>query len=106
MADAGAGIDVIVAEAAAHQLLDEVGLLVGATRRRDAADRQPAMLGLQALELRSDALDRDLPGHFAPRLVDGLADHRLQDALAMVGVAPGKPAFNAGMAAIGLAVLV
>src|SRR5918993_4711650 len=103
MADAGAGIDVVVAEAAAHQLLDQVGLLVGATRRGDAADRQPAVLGLQALELRSDTLDRHVPGHFAPRLVDGLADHRLQDSLAMIGVAPGEAAFYARMAAIGLA---
>ena len=106
MADAGAGIDVVVAEAAAHQLLHQVGLLVGAARRGDAADRQPAVLGLQALELRGDAVDRHFPGHFAPRLVDGLADHRLQDALAVVGVAPGEAALDAGMAAIGLAVLV
>ena len=106
MADAGAGIDVVVAEAAADQLLDEIGLLVGAARRGDAADRQPAVLGLQALELGRDPVDRDLPAHLAPGLVDRLADHRLQDALLVVSVAPGEAALDAGMAAIGLAVLV
>ena len=40
MADAGAGIDVVVAEAGADQLLDEVGFLVGAARGGDAADER------------------------------------------------------------------
>ena len=104
--DAGAGIDIVVAEAAADQLLHQVGFLVGAARGGDAADRQPSIPALQALELRGDPVDRHLPAHLAPRLVDTLADHRLQDALAMVGVAPGEAALYAGMAVIGLAVLV
>src|SRR3981081_2167083 len=98
MTDAGAGIDIVVAEAAAHQLLHQVGLLVGAARRGDAADRQPSILALQALELRGDAVDRHLPAHLAPRLVDALANHRLQDTLAVVGVAPGETALYSGNA--------
>ena len=44
--------------------------------------------------------------YFAPGIGDVLADHRLEDALLVGGVAPGKTALDAGMAAIGLAVLV
>ena len=51
MADAGAGVDIVVAEAGADQLLDEIGLLVGAARRGDAADRVLAVLVLDAAEL-------------------------------------------------------
>src|SRR6185437_1798460 len=106
MADAGAGIDIVVAEAAAHQLLDQISLLVGAARRGDGADREPAVRGLKANEFRSDTPDRLVPAHFAQRLVDALADHRVQDPLAVVGIAPGETPLDAGMPAIGLAVLV
>jgi hypothetical protein len=106
MTDAGAGIDIVVAEATTHQLLHQIGLLVGAARRGDAADRQTAMLLLQALELRGDPADRRLPAHLPPGLVDALAHHRFQDTLTMLGIAPGEAALDAGMAAIGLAVLI
>ena len=43
MADPGAGIDIVVAEAGAHQLLHQEGLFVRAARRGDAADRRPAV---------------------------------------------------------------
>ena len=105
MADAGAGVDVVVAEAGADQLLDEEGLLVGAARRSDAADGALARLRLDAAELRCRPADRLVPGHLTPRVGDCLADHRLQDALAMGGIAPGEATLDAGMAAIGLAVL-
>ena len=51
MADARAGIDVVVAEGRAHQLLHQVRFLVGAARRRDAADRAATVLRLHALQL-------------------------------------------------------
>ncbi len=44
VADAGAGVDVVVAEAAADQLLHQVRLLVGAARGGDAADRVASIL--------------------------------------------------------------
>ena len=50
MADAGAGIDIVVAEAGADQLLDEIGFFIGAARRGDAADRIAAVLILDAAE--------------------------------------------------------
>ena len=61
VADAGAGVDVVVAEAGADQLLDEEGLLVGAARRGDAANRVLAVLDLDASELRGGMLDRLVP---------------------------------------------
>src|SRR5512144_3203721 len=61
VADPRAGIDIVVAERSAHQLLDQVRLLVRAPGRRDAADRTPAILRLDALELRRGVRDRLLP---------------------------------------------
>ena len=86
MADAGAGIDVVVAEGGANELLDEVGFLVGAARRGDAAHGILAVLGLDSLELGSGAIDRDLPRHFLPGVRDLVADHRLGDAVLVGGV--------------------
>ena len=106
VADARAGIDIVVAEGGADQLLHQEGFFVGAARRRDAADRAAPVGRLDALELGGDAPDRFVPGDLAPRIGDLLADHRLEDALAVGGVAPGEAALDAGMAAIGLAVLV
>src|SRR5690606_23508755 len=77
VAYARASVDVVVAESRANELLHEVGFLVRAARRRDAADRMPAVLGLNALELARGEIERLFPAHFAPRLVDRLADHRL-----------------------------
>ena len=61
VADAGAGVDVVVAEGGAHQLLDEVGLFVRAARRGDAADGVAAVLRLDALELAGGVADRLVP---------------------------------------------
>jgi hypothetical protein len=41
VADAGAGVDVVVAEGGADHLLHDEDLFVGAARRGDAADRAP-----------------------------------------------------------------
>jgi hypothetical protein len=49
---------------------------------------------------------RLLPADLAPGVVDRVADHRVQDALGMVGIAPGEAALDAGMAPVRLAVLV
>jgi hypothetical protein len=51
VADAGAGIDVVVAETTADELLHEEGLLVGAARGGDAADSATAVARLDAPEL-------------------------------------------------------
>ena len=48
VADAGAGVDIVVAEAGADQLLHQIGFFVGAARRGDAADGVAAVLRLDA----------------------------------------------------------
>ena len=51
MANARAGVDIIVAEAGADELLHQIGFFVGAARRGDAADGVAAIFRLDALEL-------------------------------------------------------
>ncbi|MCY1485096.1 hypothetical protein D9M68_187140 [compost metagenome] len=46
-----------------------------------------------------------LPGDLAPGIGDLLADHRVEDAVLVVGIAIGKATLDAGMAAVGLAIL-
>src|SRR5207248_1106078 len=106
MAYAGAGVDVVVAEARAHQLLHEVSLFVGAARGGNAADGVAAVLRLDALEFRGGVADRLFPGNFAPGIADLRADHGLDDAVRMGGVADGEAPLDAGMTVIGVAVLV
>ena len=50
VADARAGIDIVVAEAGTDQLLDEEGLLIGAPAGGDPADRMLAVARLDAAE--------------------------------------------------------
>ncbi len=106
MADAGAGVDVVVAEDVAHQLLDEIGFFIRAARRGDAAQRGPSILLLDALELGGGMGERLVPAHLAPRIGDVRADHGLQDAVLVLGIAPGEASLDAGMAVVRLAVLV
>ena len=105
VADAGAGVDIVVAERGADQLLDDEHFLVGATGGSDAADRAAAVFGLDALQPLGRMADRLVPGHDPPRLVDRFPDHGLGHPVLVGRVAPGEAALDAGMAVIGLAVL-
>ena len=78
MADAGAGIDVVVAEGGANHALHDVDFLVGRARGGDAADGAAAVLGLHRLEAVGGELDGLIPRHDAPRIGDVLADHRAE----------------------------
>jgi hypothetical protein len=106
MANAGAGIDVVIAERGAHQLLDEIGFLVGASRGRDATDRPAAVFGLNALELGCGIGERLVPRDLLPRIRDAPANHRALDAIGMRGIAPRETALDARMSVVGEAVLV
>ena len=106
MADAGAGVDVVVAESRTHQLLDEVDLFVGATRGRDGADRFAAELRLDALHFAGCVVQGFVPAHFTPSVMDAGANHRVADAVRVGGVAPGETALHAGMAVVGVAITV
>ena len=106
MADAGAGVDVVVLEGGADHLLHHEDFLVGAARGGDAADRGAAILLLDRLEARGGVADRLIPGHFLPRIGDPFTDHRLQLTVLVGGVTPGEAALDAGVALIGAAILV
>src|SRR5690606_11114284 len=67
--------------------------------------RAGAVPGLDHVQLVGGVGERLDPPNFAPRLVDGLADHRIEDAVLVVGIAVGEAALDAGVAAVGLAVL-
>src|SRR3546814_1672317 len=58
VADARAGIDIIVAEALAYQLLNQKSLFVRAAAGGDAADRARAVFRLDAAELAGGVGDR------------------------------------------------
>src|SRR6185503_12283200 len=88
------------------QFLHQIGFFIGATGGRDPADGISAILLLDAFELGSGEAERFVPRHLLPGIIDALADHRLEDALLVGGVAPCEAALDAGVAAIGLAVLV
>src|ERR1700730_2085785 len=102
MAHAGAGVDVVVTEARAHELLHQVGLLVGAARRGDAADGVAAILRLNALHFRGRVADRFLPRDLAPGIADLRADHGLEEAVRMRGIADGEASLDAGVPVIGM----
>src|SRR4051794_21799772 len=104
MADARAGVDIVVAEHVAHELLYDVSLLVGATRRGDAADGAGPILLLEASEFGSGVGERLFPSHFAPGIGDLLANHGIEDAVLVVRIAPGEAALHAGMTVVRLAV--
>src|SRR5690606_949601 len=104
MADARAGVDIVVAEGGAHEFLHQPGFLVGATRGGDAADRVTPVLGLDTAELAGGVRDGFIPGNLAPGIADLRPDHRRQYAFAMGGVADGKASLDTGMPVIRLAV--
>ncbi len=106
VADAGASVDVVVAEGGANHALHDVDFLVGRARGRDAADGALAVLCLHRLEAVGGVLDGLVPGDLAPGIGDLLADHRVEDAILVGGVAEREAALDAGVALVGAAVLV
>ena len=101
MADAGAGIDVVVAEGGAHQLLHQVVLFVGAAAGDDGADGVAAVLLLDAAELARGMGQRFVPRHLAPGIADPGPDHRLGDAVRVRRIAPGEATLDAGVTLVG-----
>src|ERR1700729_3053708 len=106
MADASAGIDVVVAEAGTHQLLHEVSFFIGAARGRDAADRMLAIAFLQAPEFAGYVGECHFPAHNLPWVGDFRADHRRGDAVRVRGIANREAALHAGVSVLRVAVLV
>ena len=65
VAQAGAVVDVVRPEPRADELLEEVGLLVGALRRAEAGDRARPVLGVDGLQPRGGQVERLLPRRLA-----------------------------------------
>ena len=65
VAQPGAVVDVVGVEAGPDQLLEEVGLLVGALGRAEAGDRGRAARGVDLGEPAGDQVQRLLPGRLA-----------------------------------------
>src|ERR1039457_1502995 len=103
VAYACAGIDVIVAERGAHELLHQVRLFVGAARRGNAANRILAVLGLDTLEFTRGVVDRLVPRYLAPWVADLFADHGLENTVFVFRIAIGETAFDAGVTGVGMA---
>ena len=62
VAQPGAVVDVVGVEAGADELLEEVGLLVGALRRAEPGDRGRAALGVDLAQPPGDQVQRLVPG--------------------------------------------
>ena len=104
VADAGAGVDIVVAKTGPHQLLHQVDLLVGAARGADGADAVAPVALLDGAKALCGIGDRLLPGHRAPGLIDAVAYHRPGDTVPVGGVAESEAALDAGVTLVGLAV--
>src|SRR4051794_35042178 len=100
MAQARAVIDIVAAEADAHQFLEQVGFLVRSFSGAETGERARAVLVADFLQPRSGALQRLLPGRgpeMRPRVcrIDNIvgvlgyalfADQRLREPVRMVNV--------------------
>jgi hypothetical protein len=106
MADARAGIRIIVHKYGAGQFLHQIGFFIGAARGRNHTDRVPSVGVDQPLHPVRGKAHRLIPRYFLPRIVDVLADHRVQDAVLVAGIAISEATLHAGVATVGLAVLV
>ena len=109
MAQPRAVIDIVVAEAGAHEFLEQVGFLIRALGRAEAGKRMVAVLCARGLEPVSRAIERLLPARRAemrPRitgisrvvraLADAvLADQRLRQPMRMVHVVEAEAALHA-----------
>ena len=101
VADTRAGVHIVVAKDRSYQFLDQIGFLIRAARRCDAADRTDSVLALDSAHRLRGKIDGFLPADFAPGVGDALADHRTRGAILVGRVAPGKAALDARVPLVG-----
>ena len=107
-------VDIVAAEAGAHQLLEQVGLLVRALGRAEPGQRAPAVAVADAHQARGGAVERLVPGRLAEMrkgvgrididvvLRDAvLADQRLRQPVGVVDVVEAEPALDAEPVVVG-----
>jgi len=91
------------ADGGAEDALHGVAVLVGRAGGGEAGDRVRPVLGLDAAELAGDAVKRLVPGADPERAA--LADQRRRQPVARAGVLVREAALQAGVPAVGGAVL-
>ena len=106
MADPGAGVDVVGTQGGTNHLLDNIDLFVGTAGRGNPAQGIDAVLSLDRLETIGGKGNGFLPVYFPPVVVNAVTDHGSGDPVRMTGIAPGKAAFDTGVAGVGPALLV
>ena len=106
MAHSGAGIHIVIAKGGPHQLLDHIGLFIGATARGQPAHRAATIFRLNALKFVGGIFNRLIPRDFLPGICDLLTNHRLGDTVFVGRIAKSKSALDAGMPMIGMTILV
>ncbi len=107
VADAGTGVDVVVAERGAHHLLHDEHLFVRAARRGDAADR-PHCRGAPGCRGTWPPYGRSLRPTTRSRHSSSMFSRIIGSSTrsGCAGVAPGEAALHARVAFVGAAVLV
>ena len=106
MTYAGASIDIIIAKACADELLHKEGFFIGAAARGNAAKGIAAIFRANPFQFGCGVGKCFVPFDLTPRIADRCADHWLQYAFLMLGIAPRKATLYATVAAIGLTVFV
>ena len=91
---------VVIAKTGTDQLLNKEGFLVRATRRGNTAQRTLAVFGLNALELVCGEAKRLFPADFLPGILNVFADHRVKDAVLVIGIAIGKATLHTEIAVV------
>ena len=118
MAEPRAVVDVVAAEAGAHQFLEQVGLFVAALRAAEAGERLRAVRVTQAPQCAAGKVERLFPGRLAEHArpvgrvrrhrrvfrYTGLADQRLRQTLRVARVIEAEAALHAQPAVVGRAV--
>src|ERR1700682_4460769 len=115
MAEPGAVIDIVGAEAGAHQLLKKIGLLVGALGGTKTSERLGAVAIANCFQAGGRAVERFLPSR-GPEMrpwIGGidrvmrvlahavLADHRFRQAMRMVHIVKAEAALHAQPVLVG-----
>ena len=106
MADAGTGIGVVIAKHRPDHFLHQIGLFIGATAGRNAANRLLPILCLNATHLGCSKSNCFIPGYFLPGVRNRIADHWFDNAVRMRGIAIGETPLDTGMPPVRFAVFI
>ena len=101
MANPGAGIYVVSAKHRTNQLLCDIHFFISTAAGGNAAHGRFAIFGLNTLDFTGGVINRLVPAHFLPGVMNTFTDHRRGNSVSMGGIAPGKTAFDTTMTMVG-----